>query len=214
MVVRLKRDASGILAALVGRHGRRTLFHWTPTEAVPSILENGILPRRELDARGIAFDPHGYGRAGKEIDFAGHVGLTFMPHWGMMRGESGPSAIFEVDASISATIGAFYCPDNTARNEYEFDEVSTWTTAAHVDELFTGPTDWGLVSYQAEVWVSEIPVEYIRSVHFRSEDDRDEVLTRVRAIAPGLPRKLYFAVTPSKFPEPQPIIELDDGIDH
>lgn len=204
-----KADGSAIVAAL-RRHTRSLLYHWSPTAAVPSVLQHGLLPRRELDARGIPYAPHGYGRAGKEVEFAGHVGLTFMPHWGMMRGESGPTAIFEIDASVVAIDGAFYCPDNTARNEYEFSDVSTWTTPAHLDDLFTGPTDWGLVSYQAEVWVPEIPVEYIRTVHFRSVEDRDEVLTQVASIAAGLPRKMYFAVTPSKFPEPQPIIDLDD----
>jgi hypothetical protein len=209
VVVTMKADAPAVLAGL-RRHTRHVLYHWTPTSAVASVLQHGLLPRRELDARGIAYDPHGYGRAGKEDDFAGHVCLAFMPHWGMLSRASGPPAIIEIDASIVAIDGAFYSPDNTARNEYEFSEVSAWTTAAHLDDLFTGPTDWGLVSYQSEVWVPAVPVEYIRMVHFRSEADRDEVLALLGSLATALPRKMYFAVTPSKFPEPQPIIELDD----
>jgi hypothetical protein len=211
IVVTMKTDASTIAAAL-RRHRRSSLFHWSPTSAVPSVLEHGLLPRRELDARGIAYAPHGYGRVGKEVDFAGHVVASFMPQWGMMRGESGPMAIFEIDAAIASIEGAFYCPENTARNDYEFTEVSTWTTATHLDDLFVGPADWEVVSYQAEIWVPEIPVGYIKTVHFRSEGDRDEVLEKVGHIAASLPGKLYFAVTPSKFPEPQPLGNPSDEL--
>jgi hypothetical protein len=210
-VVILKADAPAILASL-RRHNRTTLYHWTPTKAVPSVLEYGLLPRRELDARQIEYDPHGYGRAGKEEDFGGHVCLAFMPHWGMMSRESGPSAIIEIDAAVVGIDGAFYSPENTARNEYEFAEVSSWTTAQDLDDLFTGPSEWGLRSYQSEVWVPAVPIDYIRTIHFRSEADRDEVLARLGPLASALPRKIYFAVTPSKFPEPQTNIEPNDDL--
>lgn len=211
MVVILKSDAPVILAGL-RRHNRTALYHWAQAMAVPSVLQHGLLPRRDLDSRGIAYDPHGYGRAGKEEDFAGHVCLAFMPHWGMMRRESGPTAIFKIDASIVAVDGAFFCPENTARNEYDFSEVSTWTTATHLDDLFTGPTDWDLVSYQSEVWVPEVPVDYIRSVIFRTVEDRDAVLADLGSVATALTHKMYFAVIPSKFPDPQPVIDLDEGL--
>ena len=200
VAVSLKADAPAIIAAL-RRHGRFLLYHWSPTAAVPSVLQYGLLPRRELDARGIPYSPHGYGRARKEVEFGGHVGLTFMPHWGMMRGEAGPTAIFEIDASVVAIDGAFYCPDNTARNEYEFSDVSTWTTSTHLDDLFDEACSTGALSaIRPKCGSRRFPINYIRTVHFRSVDDRDEVLTEVGPIAAGLPREDVLCSHPQQVP--------------
>lgn len=117
--------------------------------------EHGILCRRELENRGIAYDPHGYGRAGKENDFAGHVCVSFLPSWGMMRRETGPAAVIEMPATIAAVEGAFYCPDNTARNDYEFSEVSTWTGVDRFEALFAGPAEWRPINLQSEIWIPD-----------------------------------------------------------
>jgi hypothetical protein len=207
---RIKADADKIQAVLV-RHSRRTFVHWTPASAVPSILEYGVLCRRELEARGISYEPHGYGRAGKEDDFAGHVCLGFLPHWGMMRGETGPSAVLDIRASVVTIEGTFYCPDNTARNDYDFAEVSSWTSAQHLDELFAGPTDFKSANYQAEIWVPNgVAVDDIRTVWFRSEEDRDAVVTAMGSLADSLPQTVYFGVRRSQFPESLPVETADE----
>src|SRR3954447_25015130 len=99
MVVRLSQEAPAIRQVLA-RHRRSSFVHWTSAAAIRSVMENGLLCRRELEARGIEYSPHGYGRAGKEDDFAGHVCLGFLPHWGMMRSETGPSAILDINADV------------------------------------------------------------------------------------------------------------------
>lgn len=205
MVARLKPNADKIREVLV-RHGRGAFVHWTPASAVPSILEHGLLCRRELEARGIPYEPHGYGRAGKEDDFSGHVCLGFLPHWGMMSRATGPSAILEVRAMVVAIEGAFYCPDNTARNDYDFAEVSSWDSPQHLDDLFEDPTSWKSANYQAEIWVPNgIAVDDIAEVCFRTEADRDAVLTAIGPLAESLPRTVYFRVRSSQFPEAHPV---------
>lgn len=185
------------------RHRRKEVCHWTPAAKLPSVLKHGILCRRELDARGIDYEPHGYGRAGKEDEFAGHVCVSFLPSWGMMRRESGASAVIEMTSVVAAMKGAFYCPDNTARNDYEFDEVRTWTDIEHFEALFAGPTEWGLSNLQAEIWIPDgIPVEAFRNVYFRSDEDLEAALRACEPLAADLPRYLNFQVQKTKFPDP------------
>lgn len=124
------------------RHGRREVFHWTPMSSLPSVLEHGILCRRDLDARNISYEPHGYGRAGKENDFAGHVCVSFYPHKGMMKSETGALAVIVMSSEVVITEGAFYCPQNTARSAYEFDELVSQSSIEHLEELFEGPDEW------------------------------------------------------------------------
>lgn len=210
MGARLKSDAAAVREVLA-RHRRQSFIHWTPASAVPSVMEHGLLCRRELDARGIPYQPHGYGRAGKELEFAGHVVLGFLPHWGMMRSESGPSAILEIDSRVLLSEGTFFCPDNTARNDYDFAEASTWSSAQHLDDLFEDPTSYKSANYQAEIWVPDgVAVEDIVGVYFRTAEDRDAVIDAMRPIAAKLPRAVAFGVRPSQFPEIQPqVVDID-----
>lgn len=211
MTLQLKANSDAIREAL-RRHGRYEVFHWTPAARLPSVLEHGLLCRRELEARGIAYDPHGYGRAGKEEDFAAFVCVSFLPSWGMMRRETGPLAVIEMPSSIVAIDRSFYCPDNTARNDYEFEEVSLWTEMEHFEALFAGPNDWGLSNLQAEVWVPDgIPVDFFRTVYFRSEEDLQEALRACEPMASNLPRELNFRVKKTHFPDPE--YEKPDELD-
>jgi hypothetical protein len=205
----LKVDADAVREVLV-RHRRRIFTHWTPASAVPSVMEHGLLCRRELEARGIAYQPHGYGRAGKELEFAGHVVLGFLPHWGMMRSESGPVAILEINSRVVLADGTFFCPDNTARNDYDFSEASKWDAAKHLDDLFEDPTSYKSANYQAEIWVPDgVAVEDIVGVYFRTTEDRDAAIAAIGPLASTLPRKVFFGVQTSRFPEPQAQSEID-----
>lgn len=180
------------------------MYHWTPARRLPSVLTHGILCRRELDARGIPYDPHSYGRAGKELDFAGHVCVSFHPHKGMMKGdtESGPPAVILMSSELVVTEGTFYCPENTAKSEYTFDALCGWTSVQHLDELFEGPTEWRLRDWQAEVWIPYgIPVEQFLRVWFRNKEERDQAVEACGNI--DLPMTLPFGVGPSwGFPSP------------
>ena len=168
-------------------------------------MQNGLLCRRELEARGIAYQPHGYGRAGKEKDFEGHIALGFLPQWGMMHSESGPSAIVEVNAKVVMAQGTFFCPDNTARNEYDFAEARTWTAARHLDDFFEDPTSFKSKNWQAEIWVPDaIAVEDIMAVYFRTIEDRDAAIAAIGTLASSLPVPVHFGVRTASFPPDEP----------
>ena len=196
----LKVNAAEFRASL-SRHNRKTVFHWTPVVRLASILEHGIVCRRELDGRGISYDLHGYGRAGKEQDFEGHVCVSFYPQKGMMKAEDGPLAVIEIDAEVVISEGAFHCPQNTAKSEYEFTEIIGWTGVNDLEDLFEGPNEWRLRDWQAEVWIpGEIPVDKFRAVWFRDAETRDRALESCSEVAPHLPTTLIFGVAPKWFP--------------
>lgn len=179
--------------AALRRHGRRTVYHWTPAHCLPSVLQQGILCRRELEARRIGYCPHGYGRPGKELDFAGHVCVSFYPQRGMMRAETGAPAVIVMTSEVVAIEGTFYCPENTAKAEYEFDTLVMKTAVADLDELFEGPNEWRLKDWQAEVWIPEaIPVPSFSEIWFRTTEDRDAAVTACAGIAANLPHEIRF----------------------
>lgn len=196
----LKPDEAAFTDAL-RRHRRFELFHWTLIDQLPTILQHGLLCRRELDGRGVSYEPHGYGRAGKEEEFAGYLCFSFLPHWGMMANASGPVAVIELTSRLVALEGAFFCPGNSARNDYDFDDLSRCTSVDDFDGLFTGLTDWDLVDRQAEVWVpSVVPVATFNSIYFRTNDDLEAALAICQPIADAMPETIYFQVKASKFP--------------
>jgi hypothetical protein len=197
MAPTLKTRASQFRSALA-RHQRTEAFHWTPASQIPSILEHGILCRSKMDEQGISFTLHGYGRAGKENDFDGHVCVSFHPQKGMMRSETGALAVIVLDTDVVIIEGAFYCPQNTAKSEYEFDELVRRTSADHLDELFEGPNERRLVDWQAEVWIPDcIPVDYFREIWFRNKAERDATVNACSNIASRLPKTLHFRVGPT-----------------
>jgi hypothetical protein len=192
----LKTNAKQFRLVLT-RHGRTQVFHWTPASQLPSILEHGVLCRAELESRGIPYIEHGYGRTGKEVDFARHVCVSFHPQKGMMKSETGVLAVIVIESEVVIIEGSFYCPQNTAKSEYEFDELMNNSTIDHLDELFEGPNEWRLIDWQAEVWIPDgIAVDHFREIWFRNKDERDEAVNACSGIAADLPRTLRFAVGP------------------
>ena len=196
MAPALKTNAAQFRLALA-RHRRTEVFHWTPASQLPSILEHGILCRCELERRGIPYIQHGYGRAGKEQDFAGHVCVSFYPQKGMMKSETGALAVLVIDSDVVITDGSFYCPQNTAKSEYEFDELVSRSSVDHLDELFMRPNEWELIDWQAEVWIPDgIVVNHFREIWFRNKAERDQAVDACSGLASGLPRTLRFGVGP------------------
>jgi ssDNA thymidine ADP-ribosyltransferase, DarT len=195
-----KNRAAEFRAALI-RHNRLGVFHWTPMSRLLSVLEHGILCRRELEARGIVYDAHGYGREGKEQDFAGHVCVSFYPQKGMMRVEPGPLVLIEMRSEIVIWEGAFYSPQNTAKSEYEFSDLVNCTSVDDLDALFEGPTEWRLRDWQAEVWIPDgIPPDQFQKMWFRNRDERDQALEACASMASSLPTTLVFGIGPTWFP--------------
>ena len=196
MAPTFKTNANQFRLALA-RHQRTEVFHWTPASQLPSILEHGILCRGELERRGTPYIQHGYGRAGKEQEFANHVCVSFHPQKGMMKSETGALAVIVINSEVVITEGSFYCPQNTAKSEYEFDNLIRHTSVDDLDGLFTGPNEWHLIDWQAEVWIPEhIPVDQFIKIGFRNKDERDRAVDACSGIGSGLPRTLPFAVGP------------------
>jgi hypothetical protein len=130
----------------------------------------------------------------------------------MMSRATGPTAVLEIRATVVLADGAFFCPDNTARNDYDFAEVSSWTSSQHLDDMFAGPTDWKSADYQAEIWVPDgIAVDDIPTVYFRSEEDRDAVINAMGSLADSLPQTVFFGVRSSQFPQARPVAGLGEG---
>jgi len=131
----------------------------------------------------------------------------------MMKNEGGPSALIELPSRLVAIEGAFYCPENTAKSEYDFETASQRTGAEHLDELFTGQDQWWLVDWQAEVWIpGGLPVSEFRRVLFRNKAERDEALEGSRGIQLDRESTLPFAIgTDWMFPTPPPVLDVDDA---
>lgn len=198
--VQFKAEADSIKRELA-RRGVGLVYHWTLASQIPSILEHGLLCPRLLQERGITYEAHGYGAAGKDVQFADYVCMSFLPHWGMMSRASGPVAIIEMTGVVLTIDETFYCPGNTARNDYDFDEVSNWTEQEHLEALFEDENTYRVRDIQAEVWVPEgVPVAAFRRVLFRSPEDLEATREAARSIEPSLPKTLGFQVAAHKFP--------------
>lgn len=200
----LKPNAQEFTEALRRHHRHRPAFHWTPLSNLPGILQHGILCRSRLELRDLTYTAHGYGRAGKEAEFADHVCVSLYPQKGMMRRASEPQALFEVKPELLYVDGAFYCPGNSAKNEYDFEELVKKTALDDLEELFEGPTEWRLKDWQAEIWIpGYIHRGDIVRVLFASDGTRQQAVDLCRAIAEDLPKDITFAVGAAwHFPEP------------
>lgn len=199
--IRFKAQADSIKMELA-RRGLGLVYHWSLASQIPSILEHGLLCPRALQERGIAYEAHGYGAADKDRQFSGYVCLSFLPHWGMMSRASRPVAIIEMASAVLTIDGTFYCLGNTARNDYDFAEVSTWTGQEHLEALFEDATSRRVKDIQAEVWVPErIPVSAFRRVLFRNKQELEATRESAREIEPSLPKTLVFQVEAHRFPQ-------------
>lgn len=200
----LKADSAEFAAAL-RRHGRqKPAFHWTPLSNLRGILQRGILCRSRLQTLGLKYTRHGYGTAGKEAQFGEYVCISLYPQKGMMQRATEPQALFEVRPELIYVEGVFYCPGNSAKNEYQFDDLVQKTTVADLDELFEGPNEWRLKDWQAEIWVpGYIAAGDIVRVNFANERIRDQAVDLCKDITGSLPKDFEFAVGADwHFPEP------------
>ncbi len=207
----LKPNAADFAAALRRHDRHKPAFHWTPLSNLPGVLQRGILCRSILEKIGLAFTSHGYGNDQKEAQFAGHVCISLYPQKGMMRRATEPQALFEVKPELLYVDGSFYCPGNSARNEYQFDELVTKNSVADLEDLFEGPNEWRLKDWQAEIWIpGYIASGDIVRVLFATEKIRQQAVEVCKDVAAGLTKDFDFAVGASwHFPEPEPAPEVE-----
>jgi hypothetical protein len=214
VAVKFKAQSEAIREEL-RRRGVGRVYHWTLASQIPSILQHGLVCPRDLQARSIKYETHGYGTVGKDKQFAGFIVLSFLPHWGMMARATGPTAIIEMTSAVLAIDGTFYCPGNSARNDYVFDEVSTWTQLDDLQDLFEGPDGYRVKDIQAEVWIpGTVPVSAFRRVLFRTEGDLNATYAASSHLQGTLPRELVFQIEARRFPpameERAETIDLED----
>jgi len=161
----------------------------------------------------MVFAEHGYGRVGKALQFDHYVCVSLYPQKGMMRRETGPLSLLEVRPELLYVEGSFYCPGNSARNDYEFDELVGKTELAHLEDLFEGPGEWKLRDWQAEIWIPEyIAAGDIIRVSFATDAIRQRAVELCQDVP--LAKDVVFAVEQRHFPEPIPPeqeVEEDEG---
>ena len=103
--------------------GVRSVFHWSPARAIPSILQLGLLARPELTDRGIAFVPHGYGSAEKQRRLSVCVALSLRPKLGMMGVWSENPVVWELDPEVLVGEGSLFIDGNSASADRPADLV-------------------------------------------------------------------------------------------
>jgi len=170
-------------------------------------LQRGaIFCRRELDARAIPFDGHGWGYAGKELEMQDYIVCGFCPHWGMIRGETRPIVVISLDASLIWRAGTIFCPGNSASNEYAIPTLEQEDPVTTFASLFPDHRSSWPTTYQAEVLVRDaIELRYFERLIFSHKDHQDYYIEKARAGLranpnPPLTRRIGFTVDPGKFP--------------
>ena len=189
------QDAREIAAALRS-HGVEAVYHWTPLRGVASILQSGILARRQLADSGIPFVGHGYGGRDKEAVLFDYVSLSFAPKPWMMSEWSDDPVLLELELDVLVGDGTLFVPGNSASATFSARSLTSMTGASAAEGLFLA----GQLAAQAEAWVySSVPRVGIRAIHVA-----DDVLGRLatRNIEADLMRPIV--VSPGFFLSPEP----------
>ena len=196
------------LRKIVEAHGTWGVWHYTLAAYLPSIFkEGGILPRSELEARGVAyFDGHYWGSTGKENELADFVCCSFLPSWGMMTTESSDLALIQLDRSVIWSSGTCFCPGNVARNAFPASDIKKWTEPEHLEKLYVSA---GYVTVaQAELLVGGgIPLSYFRELVFWDQSSRDDAVGQIEAVLKQpdfkhpAPNKISANVNSARFPK-------------
>lgn len=209
MTFRPGHDAERIRAS-VQKRGIQAIYHYTAVTNLPSILQMGaLLSRAEMDARNINYVGHGWGRPGKEVELEDYVCCSFVPHWGMLRRETEPQAVFELAPKLIWREGTLFCPGNSASNEFDLEFLRDKNTVETFDEMFDNPFTGFPTPYQCEVLVNKrIGLAYLTAVHFQSAEHRDYGVTLIedtvrdaslrQRLQPILPIRV--GVTPRLYP--------------
>jgi len=167
-------DAQRIQAS-VQRREVKAIYHYTAITNLPSILrEGGLLSRDQMNAKGILYLGHGWGRPGKEQELEDYICCGFVPHWGMLRKEREPQAVLELTPDLIWRHGTIFCPGNSASNEFNLEMLRDMNTVEAFDAMFDNPDTSFPIPYQCEVMVyRKIPLGHLRATHFQTTEDRE-----------------------------------------
>ena len=147
---RNRPDAADLRQAIEAR-GIKAVYHWTEAENLESIVRHGLRSRHGQRALGLTPKTHGYGWAAREAEMAPFVGITLLPHEGMINRAEDP-IVLELEPAVLAIDGALFVAGNSARHDIDVSDRRGLSTLAAFDSLFEGATGW-LRDWQSEVWV-------------------------------------------------------------
>ena len=182
------------------------LYHYTAIDNLPSILGVGaLLSRSEMQARGITYIGHGWGRAGKDEELRDYICCGFRPNWGMLRREVAPQAVLQLMPRLLWRAGTLFCRGNSASNEFDLAGLLESATLIAFEAMFDSPYSNFPVPYDCEALVYRvISMRNLIRVHFQTEAhlERGRELINGATIAdvlkPTLPIRI--AVTPNLYP--------------
>lgn len=195
------------------QRGITSLYHFTPFGNLRSILETGLLSRKELDARGIDYFYTDEWRNDGQLDA---VSLSIHDinrsmFSSKLKNSSCDWVILEIDASVLWTHPCWFCWVNASSSEivnhkgfiggpWAFNEMFEDRTVGVLDkrssrEVFNTPTNMPTMN-DAEVQVrASIPPELIRDVSIAHDKHR----AATEAAMTTASRVLPIAVTPDAF---------------
>ncbi|WP_281549172.1 DarT ssDNA thymidine ADP-ribosyltransferase family protein [Kluyvera cryocrescens] len=161
------------------------LFHFTHSDNLSSILENGLLSRLELDDEDNEYDYE----FNDENRIEGHLDATCLSisfpnalmFWKYRKLKPGNWVILEIDPSILWTKDCAFYPTNAASNNVRFKDLELMKggeafSALFSDEVFGTQRDVGLpakytTDVQAEVLVfDKIDQEYIVNTYHPNKE--------------------------------------------
>ena len=161
----LKEDSVELLEA-VERRGVDYFLHYTPVQNLPSILQHGILSRKQMQLRDIK--PvlyHGWGKKWNELD--DYICLSLIPPKTMIKKTKEPQAALLIHPAIIGQENTCFSPINSAKETIDVDEIFSRDSVEAFEDLFRYEEGTQLRNDFAEILVKDyISVTDIQNICF------------------------------------------------
>lgn len=174
------------IRASVARRRIREIYHFTPFDQVPSILEHvGIHPRSVLRARGIPFndDPLRWSNNPRKAEeLIGYVSAGIARAWGMMQYHR-DCVVFGIGARQLWREGTAFLGAWSSRGEISgVEDVRAREAARCFDEMFDNPNTAFPSPVPGEVLIcGSVGLGEVTCVYFRSHEHQQRVVQRIRS---------------------------------
>jgi len=190
------------VAESVRRRGILRAYHHTPLVSLANVVRReGLWCRRQLTEWGDSFDDETskWGRREKAAEFAEYVCCSVRPPMGMLKKEKRP-ILLELLPTVLALPGVAFIGKWSSFGDVAADQALRQTGVTWFDRMFSNSqSDWP-TEHPGEFLVPRcVPLEYVRRIVFRLEDDsRDAAVSLGSAGSHEALRKLRFTV--DKYP--------------
>ncbi|MEW5693427.1 MAG: DarT ssDNA thymidine ADP-ribosyltransferase family protein [Candidatus Hydrogenedentota bacterium] len=164
-----KPDYKNIIEELQRRQ-INCFYHFTLKENLKSIIKaRGLLSRNKM--RELNIQPtklHGWGRKGKQEEFASYICLSINLPRGMIKKENrGDIFIFEIDIWVAALSDTLFSLKNTAYDGVELENVKGRDNLESLCDLFIDDDTAKLKNLMSEILIKDIvPLKYVKSVKY------------------------------------------------